>query len=284
MNPGDPPGDRSADGVVFSKDRPMQLSATINSFLELVHGDYVLHVLYAASSEKYSVAYNQLINSTKSDRVYWYRETDFKADLIEVLSRVRAKHTFFLVDDIIVTHEFSISDFCPEGPETFVSSMRLGANLQRCYTANARQSLPSFKLLGENYLTFSWLDGTWDWTYPLSVDGHVFPTNEMRVLASILDYRAPNTFEGALQTFSSIYAARPGLCARQSRLVNIPHNRVQTENDNRSQGLSADQLLGSWYEGYRIDHRAFRGFQNTSAHEEAPLHLHRIKGNPTTDA
>jgi hypothetical protein len=275
-----------AEGVVFSKDRPLQLAATLGSFLEHVRGNYSLHILYASSSEKFQNAYDELRASTSSPKVHWHNETQFKPDLLKILAQVRANRIFFLVDDLIVTREIELSSFCLGDLSEYVPSFRLGTNLRRCYTADARQPLPQFTPISDDLLTWSWHDAEWDWSYPLSVDGHIFPTAEIQVLASILDYKAPNTFEGALQAFAGVYSRRRGLCARQSCLVNIPHNRVQDENDNRSQGLSAEQLLDSWCDGYRIDYQSLSAFHNISAHQEVPLPLHRPQtmGNALSDA
>lgn len=60
-----------------------------------------------------------------------------------------------------------------------------------------------------------------------------------------------------------------------AHFVNVPHNLVKNENQNRSLRLSADQLLGSVCEGQRADYQALRAFDNIGARQETALSLLR---------
>lgn len=270
-------GPLQIESVVFSKDRPLQLAATLGSFLDQAHGAGPLHVLYAASSPRYERAYEELQSEFTSSQVSWQREISFRLDLVRLLASVRSSTMFFLVDDVVFIEPVAMAELAKFDPEQSIVSLRLGRNLDRCYMANSRQSLPALASLDGSVplLFWKWRDGDWDWGYPLSLDGHFFSTLQIRAMADFTEYSAPNSFEGALQAFSGVFESLDGVCYEKSRLVNIPHNKVQTENRNRFQGHSAEDFLRAWEEGYRIDFQSLYGFNNRSAHEDIPLRLVR---------
>lgn len=262
-------------GIVFSKDRPLQLAATLGSFLEQARGAGPLHVLYAAPAARYQVAYQKIQAEYGAPHVYWHKQGSFRTDLIRVLNSISARSVFFLVDDIVFTEPVDFGELSKFDPHEFIVSLRLGQNLTRCYMASSHQKIPIFTRPATHspLLSWKWSDGDWDWGYPLSLDGHIFSAAEMRMMASLVDYWAPNSFEGALQIFNGVFRSRAGICYAKSRIVNIPHNKVQKENRNRSQGKSAEELLAAWENGCRMNYQSLYGFHNRSAHEEIPLPL-----------
>lgn len=264
-------------GVVFSKDRPLQLAATLGSFLDQVHGAGPLHVLYVASSARYEMAYKKLQAEYAPPYVFWQKQISFKTDLVRLLHSICARSVFFLVDDIVFIESVDIDELSEFDPQEFIVSLRLGQNLTRCYTGNSRQRTPIFARPTTNpsLLSWKWRDGDWDWGYPLSLDGHFFSATEISLMANLLEYRAPNSFEGALQVFTDVFRSRAGICYTKSRIVNIPHNKIQKENSNRSQGNSAEELLAAWEDDCRIDFKSLYGFENRSAHEEISLPLRK---------
>ena len=154
----------------------------------------------------------------------------------------------------------------------------MGQNLTRCYVLQMPQPQPAFFPVGENSsdkIIWRWSDGTLDWNYPLSVDGHFFARREITAMASLLAFSAPNSFEDQLQIFKPLFERRYGVGYRTSRMVNIPCNRVQQEINNISGSMHPDELLSKWRDGYQIDYRKLYGINNESAHQELPLTLIR---------
>lgn len=269
----EPPGsDFPAACVIFSKDRPVQLAATLGSLRDLVRPLPPTQVLYRASHAGFEASYREVFEAFFGF-VSPVPETDFRTDLIAVLGRVAERRTFFLVDDIVFTEPVDLGLLAGLEPEEWVPSLRLGRNLRRCYTSNRAQPLPPLSPAGcaPGLLSWRWGDGVLDWGYPLSVDGNLFSTREIACLAEVTQYRAPNSFEVALQHFSPCFSDRRGACYEKSRLVNIPCNKVQEENDNRAGVVTPEALLETWRDGKAIDYRRLYGFRNTSAHEELPF-------------
>ena len=136
---------------------------------------------------------------------------------------------------------------------------------------------PSKKL--DELLKFSWNESRYDWAYPLSVDGHIFCTAEILVAVTRLKYRAPNTFERALQILTPLYSKRPGYCFESPKIINIPLNRVQCEYDNISDDISPEYLLAKWQEGMTLDFKALANISTKSVHEEISVYFCKRKNH-----
>lgn len=267
-------GPARAEGVIFSKDRPLQLAALLASYAELVKDPPRLHVLFVASDERYRAAYEEVFRETAAPLGEVIAERRFRDDLLPLLDRIAAPRIFFLVDDILFVRPVDLAPLLALDPARFVPSLRLAPHLTRCYTMDAAQPIPAFlegAVPGEDLLAWRWRDGALDWSYPLSVDGHLFSTAEIRVLANAVAFKAPNSFEGALQDHRAQYLDRLGVCFREARIVNVPVNKVQGEFPNRAGEIDTASLLEVWRSGRRLDHRRLFGVRNESAHQELEL-------------
>jgi hypothetical protein len=263
-----------AEGIVFSKDRPLQLFALLSSYAELVRDPPLLHVLYRASNDAYRAAYDEVLRLAPAPLGTVVAERAFRDDLLALLAGVGAPRVLFLVDDIVVIREVDLAPLLRLDPVRFVGSLRLGEHLRRNYAFDREQHLPRFRRASTGHpdlLCWRWKDGELDWGYPLSVDGHLFSTSEMRVLARDVAFAAPNSFEAALQVHLRRFRNRLGVCFRDARIVNVPCTRVQAEIENRSGNVDPEDLLEVWRSGRRLDHRRLYGIRNESAHQEVDL-------------
>jgi hypothetical protein len=264
--------------VVFSRDRPMQLHALLVSLFEKANNPTPIHVLYHSSSERFEAAYREVLALVEGHAVSVTHEGCFRDDLIRLLRTADSRRIFFLVDDVVFIEDVDLADFVGLDTERFIPTLRLGKNLRRCYTARATQPLPRFVdgvVMDKDKLCWRWADGEFDWGYPLSVDGHLFSTVELALMAGASSFAAPNSFELALQGFADLFRGRYGVSYVKSKIVNIPFNKVQTENRNVAGRAHQDYLLERWEEGFQIDYRNLYGLRNESAHQELPLRLVR---------
>ena len=187
---------------------------------------------------------------------------------------------FFLVDDIIFIRSVDFIDLLQFETNLEVPSLRLAPHLSFCYTQSEKQVIPTMKRVGttdsgEKFYSWKWEEGEFDWAYALSVDGHVFGTSEIVAMTRLIDFSAPNTYESALQWFNDLYSERSGICYEQSRIVNIPFNKVQTENQNIAGDISSGEMLKYWQDGLEIDIDRYFNIENQSAHQEMELYLTR---------
>jgi hypothetical protein len=252
--------------IVFSKDRALQLDAFLRSYRVNVADAGEVRVLYLATSMRHARAYAGVfaghpgVASTP-------QSLSFKQDLLSLLPR--DGHVIFFVDDIVFVRPWS-------GYGEPGLSLRLGLHLTHNYaTGGTLQPLPGPRTehLGGTVM-WRWADGREAWGYPLALDGHVFDAQEMLEMAASCVFHSPNTFESALQKFLPQFINRMGTCYRETKIVNIPWNRVQT--DWRmlcGSGNDVEQMLAHWEAGKQIDLRGIYGVLNTSVHQEFPLVL-----------
>ena len=256
--------------IIFSKDRPLQIDGLLRSIQHHVQGAAAIHVLYRASDSAYGQAYNECAEALKTDiPIHWTPEHDFKADLVQTLSKVETESLCFLVDDIVFIRPVDLNAIDTDAICKGIVSLRLGPNINFCYTQQKPMQVHALQSNGSTpLLQFSWKESSYDWAYPLSLDGHIFPTREIRVAAEQIDYRAPNTFERALQILSPLYQDRPGYCFESPRMFNMPLNRVQDEVENISGEITPESLLKMWQDGQSLDFKQLSEIKTNSVHQE----------------
>lgn len=244
----------------------MQLHAFLSSWARHVASADVVNVLFKATGDRHARAYYDLAAST-GPGVQFYGQRDFKKDFEGMLPD-RGPVIFFVDDQIFVR------DWNAEARPGL--SLRLGRNLTRCYPTNSAQPLPKFRSAGGGLLRWTWGDGHGDWGYPLSLDGHVLDSGELKSMLVQLDYASPNQLEASLQRYASSFAAREGFCYQLPKIVNVPWNRVQDEFPNRAGvGHDAEWMLALWEDGLQIDVAALDDVETESAHQELPIAFER---------
>lgn len=263
-----------AECIVFSKDRALQLHALISSYLEKVASPVPIHILYHTSTQSHQKAYEKIIGIFPNNNISFTKQdsdNSFRSNLISLLKSVHAEKIFFLVDDVLFIEAFDIEDFVKFDTDKFVSTLRMGLNLNKCYTLQKEQPLPELMpdiIKDKDKITWKWNQGVYDWAYPVSLDGHFFSTQELTAMIQLINFSAPNTLEDQLQKFRRFFLFRMGVCYRKSKIVNIPCNKVQIENKNLCGTMHQDYLLEQWQKGYQMDFRSLYGFMNESAHQE----------------
>jgi len=220
--------------IIFSKDRAMQLDLLLQSILLNFNvEDYKLNILYKVSNDEYNRGYNTIRDLYP--QFTYKKEESFKQDLLSLFND--SKYTVFLTDDDIIYQSFNLNNdelhniFMLTEANCF--SLRLGLNTKHCYTMQRLNDLKNFKTHNFYYDTdliesvISWKvgDGTNDYAYPMSVDGHIFKTEYIKNLCQILEYANPNLFEAMLSNFSRNEMIISSY--QNSKLVNSPINKVQ---------------------------------------------------------
>lgn len=264
--------------IVFSKDRPLQLHALIESYMAMVKNPVTLNIIYQASEEAYENGYLELAELCKGSEYpvqFICERLSFKNTLLNVLDGIKTKSLFFLVDDIVFIDPFDLSITGKVDSKTAILSLRHSPSIRASYTMNQKFSPPRFKNSSQNksLLEFNWFESNCEWSDPWSVDGHILLTNEVRVIAKISNFKAPNSFEMALKGFNNFMRRRVGLCFQRSKIVNLPINRVQNENKNISGYVSTKYLLEKWSQGLSLDWRIFLNHTPISTHEELPVNF-----------
>lgn len=274
-------------GVVFSKDRPLQLDATLTSLQRHWRSASGLRVtvLYATSTPEQASLYRLLISEHPA--VEFVREQDFKQDLIDIVHG--SERVLFLVDDTLIVGDVDldrVGAVLDDRPSAVGFSLRLGRNTIYCYTMDRPQALPAFDDIGGGILEFSWPDAEADFGYPLEVSSSVYRTSDVGPLLAQLDYRNPNTLEAQLASHASVFTATRGrlLCLEASAAFSVPANLVQNAWRNRiSDGpdTSVNALAQRYACGERIAVVSYDGFTPNACHQETPFVFEKRLDIPT---
>ncbi len=267
----------SIRGVIFSKDRPMQLEATLRSLLATCQDPdrLSLKVVCRATSEAMRRRYGRVAATFPAVEIV--EEAGFKETLLAAIDG--AELILFVVDDAIFVRRWSaarIEALLAEDGEAIGFSLRLGRNTVRCYPVDRPQRLPAFQPRGDA-LALEWRGAELDFGYPLELSSSVYRHRDLGPLLARLDYRNPNELESALDAAKGELARLPLLlCPPLSAAFCVPLNVVQRAFPNRA-GRSAthtpDRLAALFDAGARIDVRALEGYTPTACHEEVDLPL-----------
>lgn len=287
----------SVRGVIFSRDRALQLDAVFTSLsTHCAEAEAILiDVLYEASSPALARQYEVLEKTWGSVlRLRFHRERDFRADLLGLLvaesSRVRgflrrpfrtyAPYVLLLVDDNIFCRPFSIVAAVralDARPRAIGFSLRLGRNTTYCYALDSPQRVPRFAAIGHEVFAFDWTIADCDFGYPLEVSSSIYSGPRVARVIAGLSFSNPNTLESQLAgTARRLWARRSPelLCFEQSVAFCNAVNKVQSIYDNRAGQdiqLSPRELARRFDSGMRIDTRAFAGFTPNACHCAVPF-------------
>lgn len=262
-----------ADMVIFSYDRPLQLYALLESVEKYMQGIGEIVVIYRASGDQYLDAYALVGNSFPRIRLVVQGENpreDFKPLTIDAVFNTPSQYVIFAVDDIVMTDHVDLSKciMLLEHTNAYGFYLRMGGNLNYCYTMNQPQKVPGLGWITGDVLGWTFSHAECDWAYPNTVDMTVYRKEDIEPFFRNLDYKGPNTLEGNWASYAGPIMHRIGLCFHNSKIVNLPLNRVQNEWHNRSMEISAAELLQKFQEGLKLDIAPLFQIRNRSAHME----------------
>ncbi len=278
--------------VVFSRDRALQLQATLAS-LRLQAPDAAeasVSVLYRVTTDRHARQYDRLATELAASARF-VREEDFRAQLLDLLGapsggskpgsrqddRSQGRdHCMFLVDDSLFVHPFGLQDTADaldSNRDALGFSLRLGRNTTICYAENRPQRLPTFQELGGNVLKYRWNRSDGDFGYPLELSSSLYPLERIADLIQTLDFDGPSSLESQMSLRARDFARKQPalLCFSLSAAFSAPLNRVQEVFPNRtgsSQAYSTESLADLFDSGKRIDVGAMNGFVPDACHQE----------------
>ena len=261
--------------IVFSKDRPMQLEATLRSLLATCTDPSLLQVkvLYLATSDAMNRRYERVAAAFPG--VHLLPEKGFQETLLGALGD--ASHVLFVVDDALFVRAWSLGGVLAaleRNPESLGFSLRLGRNTTHCYPLDRAQALPAFEQDGE-VLAFDWTRAELDFGYPLEVSSSVYRVADIAPLLAGLRYKNPNELESRLDAAKRTLPGRPRLlCHALSVAFCAPLNVVQHAFPNRAGNRgdhSPGRLAALFDAGLRIDVGALSGHVPSGCHEEIEL-------------
>lgn len=275
-------------GLIFSKDRAMQLDATLRSLS--VHcqdtDDVDFKVIWTKSDARHEQQYQKLASTYST--IEFISQVNFESQFLASIANY--EYVLFLVDDNIFVRDFSINNIITSlstNPDALGFSLRLGANTNYCYMLRLEQQLPTFMSIDNEMLKFDWTSAQHDFAYPLEVSSSVFRVKD--IIAVLHDsFVNPNTLEAYLNNHKmAFYHLRKFLlCNQYSSTFCNPVNKVQTIFNNRAGETfyySPDELREMFTQGYRIDVEEYSGFMPNACHQEVELKFEKIDQDKSVD-
>lgn len=244
------------DSIVFSKDRAIQLHAFLISYIQQVQDYGTIFILYKTSDERHKKSYEELKTIFNSEKFVFIEETEFRKQLIAILSQSKANTIGLYVDDMIFLQTVNYTDILKVNTFENVVTLSRGKEMDYSVVLQRKIDLPTFANLENEMLSFSWNQYNYlsDWTYPLGVSGYFYGRDELLIMFSDQSYKAPNSLESSMQFYKEFFINRKGVCYSSISCCCIHANIVQTECINPTLGVfSIEDLLNKWNEGMKID-------------------------------
>ena len=167
----------------------MQLAAFLASVRQHASAYTVVSALYTATSEAHRDSYLALVVALRGAMV---PESSFRDDLISLLDQ--ASYTVFHTDDDVFFRSFP-----PAAPFSDEVCFSLRVSLNRP-TTTPRHGRASHKCLSRGgRLVGVGVVSRDRFAYPLSLNGHIFRTEDVRWWLGAVEFANPNELESRLQ-------------------------------------------------------------------------------------
>ena len=261
----------AADLVIFSYNRPMQLYALCESIEKYVTGLTSVQVISRAENERYARAYQTVQKRFPWLQFIWQNNPphDFKNLTMQAaFKNGKANYILFAVDDIIVKDHVDLK-LCVsllEEYKAYVFLLRLGSNINYCYSMNIAAPMPRSARPVQNDVYLYQFAGDSDWNYPNTLDLGLYRKQDILTELQKLDWKSPNTMEGSWA--AQVHPNRLGMFFELSKMVNIPLNIVG-EYRNRNMAIYSDvELLDKFEQGFKIDIQPLDKIINKAPHME----------------
>ncbi len=268
--------------IVFSRDRAFQLEALLSSLKVNCNIFDQITVIVKHSNNDFLKGYQQIdsdILNNCDTHIRLMRQHNFKSDVLKsfnIPARIDgltySEYTCFMVDDLIAYTRQKIALYI-EGflecvHENTIFSLRLGSNIKHC------------PYIEENLIAyeFQWEKQTKYWTYPFSLDGHIFRTDFIKPIIEKINFTNPNKLESHLQKYKK-QAPKYMSCFNQSVVVSNPINRVSdtaTASYGEKYPHTAKELNDRFLNGERMDWENMCFDNINMPHQEIELKFKKI--------
>lgn len=212
--------------IVFSKGRPMQMHAYLESLLKFSDAEQeMIQVLYC---ETENIRYEKLMRSFPM--VKWIKESKFEQDLKSIIADA-GEYIMFGCDDVVFTGTFSLAKaaaYLQEHSQVFGYSMRLGENIK---------PTPDNLSTDEAVLEWKWDCENQHYNYPWELDCTLYRKEDVVRMTKEEEnpIKNPNYYEAMITSDNrSKRITRPNMaCNRKSGCaIVITVNRVQETHQN----------------------------------------------------
>jgi hypothetical protein len=193
--------------IVFSKDRPWQLSEYLRTREKYIKGISDTIIIYKSSNDQTKNRYHKLFKKYNNIKAFHENDLHDFATLLETAIKNSAEYILFGVDDVLFYRQCDLSIvhdlFSNQYKDLFSLSLRLGKNINWCQPANIPSNIQNIGQVN-NLIFYHNQLGTGDWNYPFEVSASIYKKqdvidllNIIREKEGVVGYSHPNKFEGA---------------------------------------------------------------------------------------
>lgn len=273
---------QTADLIIYSKDRPLQLEALLDSIHYQVTGLNQIKVIYKASSNKYENAF--VVLKKRYPHVDFINEgmqkgLNFKKLTLKTLEQCTSKYIIFAVDDNLVTAPINISKaiYHLESTNAFGVFFRMGLNVHYCIPEKNNKYYDTPPLVQIDDETYAWQFGggtgnyryvpcSGDWRYPVSIDLTLFNREEVIKELTAINFTNPNSLEGNWACTIPKKMRKVGLCFKTSKCINLPLNSIKDGVPLPHMNIPANELLQKFNQGLKLDWKSLINKSFNSVH------------------
>lgn len=258
--------------IVFSKDRPLQLEAYLDSILYYSEIDQKsISVIYTQTNE---ISYQNLINRFKD--INWVFEDNFFEDLNKLINKSE-DYILFGCDDVIFINKIDLRQsiqFLEKNNNFLGFSLRLGLNIT---------PVP-YNIIEEanDIITWNWDQcNTPHWDYPWEIDSTIYRKSDiLNILQNFENIKNPNYFESDIANNIKNLVSKYYLASFiKSKCIVLTVNRVQDDFLNSfDDTINTDvhTLFKIFLKGIKIDFIEISKKKNNHIHVGAEyLKLHK---------
>jgi hypothetical protein len=256
--------------IIFSKDRALQLHATLSSLKYRLEDYEKLHVYVLYKTTKYWHQYDELIKEFKE--VTFLVETTLVSQIFYISKR--HDYLMFVTDDTMFYLDFSIEEctyHLTTQKDAIGFSLRVGNNINWWHIGNIPIECPELFQVGTYINRFRWPGEQKDFGYPLEVSSSIYRSDDIIPLLDKV-HGDPGSIESYLnQQKGQFVKTKPYLlCFNVSVAFAAPVNIVRATTrcpHGRQYSYSIDELVKIFDEGKRIDIQAVPKLVN-ACHQE----------------
>lgn len=222
--------------LIPSKDRASQLRFLLESVsINMPSFFNEVRIIYTASNEKFNEGYEKLKKEEILPNIVWQEEEDFISDFFGYLESCESEYLCGMVDDCVVYKRIpagsEVVEQVMQDGSVFCFSLRMGLNITVQNYLNPSM-IVELRKYQENDIGIRWDWKEWTDTlnfgYPISLDGHIYRTEEIRDLSTQRKYDCLRDWEGGVAKLCRKTMQRNNMSSfKQSILFSIPSNCVQ---------------------------------------------------------
>ena len=221
--------------IVFSKDRPMQLHAYLESLKKATGcNETDIYVLFKEISP---ICYDKVREYFPN--VNWIPEKHFAKQLYDIVLKAK-DYIMFGCDDVVFVNDFDLhkAEVClKENVDVFGFSFRLGRNIK---------PIPRKLWKNQDIYLWDWAENTGHYGYPWELDCTLYRKEDViAILSKIGDVKSPNYLESIPEEKPNEYILRRKMAAyyEDSKAIVITVNRVQDTHPNSIDALKLTDVL-----------------------------------------